>query len=229
MNFFKGFFACSLFFSSMTHCVMQERIISKEVLIEELYDIGSIQFGDFVLKVSDGYLNTPIYIDMRQIMSHPHLMRRVINLIHDSTKDLVYDLVCGVPYAALPYAVGISLEINKPMIMSRQIVKHYGTCRAIEGNYKDGDVVLLIEDVIVSGASVLSATGVLRNGGLIVNDVIVLCDREQGALEKMVNRGLRPHVVFTITDVLDVLCKKNKIEEETADIIRDYIRSHQCH
>lgn len=228
MNIAKTVCLSLLFSSSLTYSSIEHPLISKEKLIEELYDIGSIEFGDFVLKVADGFINTPIYIDMRRIMSHPSLMKQVISLIHDITKELHYDLVCGVPYAALPYAVGISLEINKPMIMSRQIVKHYGTCRAIEGNYQEGNIVLLIEDVIVSGASVLSATDVLRNAGLIVNDVIVLCDREQGAIEKFLDRGLRPHVIFTISDILSVLHKKNKIESETVNIIRRYIRSHRC-
>ena len=202
--------------------------MTKEALIVELFDIGSIQFGDFVLKVSNGFINTPIYIDMRRIMSYPQLMKKVVTLISSLTKALSYDLVCGVPYAALCYATGVSLEINKPMIMSRQIVKHYGTCQAIEGVYKAGDKVLLIEDVIVSGASVLAATDVLRRGGLKVNDIVILCDREQGGLEKIVERGLNPYVIFTMSDLLSVLHKKGKIESEVCESVRHYIATNQC-
>ena len=114
------------------------------------------------------------------------------------------------------------------MIMSRQIVKHYGTCRAIEGVYKEGDTVLVIEDVVVSGASVLSATDVLRKGGLKVNDVVILCDREQGALEKLVGRGMITYVIFTISDLLEVLQQKGRIDQESCDVVRDYIKNNQC-
>jgi len=202
--------------------------MTKEELIEELFDIGSIQFGDFVLKVTDGYISTPIYIDMRRIMSHPNLMQKVVGMIADVTKSLSYDLVCGVPYAALPYAVGVSLEINKPMIMSRQSAKHYGTCKAVEGMYKEGDMVLLIEDVVVSGASVIAASDTLYAAGLKVKDVIVLCDRKQGAVQHILAHGLTPHVIFSIDDLLEVLEKKHKLDRSTSDLVRKYITENQC-
>jgi uridine monophosphate synthetase len=227
MNKFIFALVGSLLFSGM-HNSYGQSAFTKEKLIEELFDIGSIQFGDFVLKVTDGYISTPIYIDMRRIMSHPDLMQKVVSMIAAMTKDLHYNLVCGVPYAALPYAVGVSLEINKPMIMSRQTAKHYGTCKAVEGVYKEGDVVLLIEDVIVSGASVIAATHTLRHAGLVVNDVIVLCDRQQGAIENMKEEGLRPHIIFSMQDLLEVLEKKQKLEPSTADLVRRYIAENQC-
>jgi len=112
--------------------------------------------------------------------------------------------------------------------MSRQVVKHYGTRRAVEGIYNPGDAVLLIEDVIVSGASVLSATELLRHEGLKVQDVVVLCDREQGAVEKMINQGLRPHILFTISDILSVLQQCGKIEPQVTRRIQQYIQENQC-
>ncbi len=219
---------CLIFFSMFSSAQEANNLITKEELIEQLFDIGSIQFGDFVLKVANGFINTPIYIDMRRIMSYPHLLKKVVSLISDITKDVDYNVVCGVPYAALFYASGVSFETNKPMIMSRQIVKHYGTQRAVEGVYNKGDTVLLIEDVIVSGASVLAATDLLRHEGLKVKDVVVLCDREQGAIAKMIKHGLKPCVVFTISDLLSVLQQKGKIEPEICESVKLYIQKNQC-
>lgn len=228
MNSLHMYLISALLILGFSQSYAHESIISKEELIEELFDIGSIQFGDFVLKVSDGYISTPFYVDMRRIMSHPELMQKVVALIADMTKDLKYELVCGVPYAALPYAVGVSLEINKPMIMSRQTAKHYGTCKTVEGHYNDGQVVLLIEDVIVSGASLLSAADTLCHAGLKVKDVVVLCDRQQGAREKIIARGFTPHVIFTVADLLEVLERKGKLDRSTGSLVRSYIADNQC-
>ncbi len=108
MNFVKTMAAFFLLTCGLMQAKNDQSIISKEELIVELFDIGSIQFGDFTLKVSNGFISTPIYIDMRRIMSYPVLMKKVVRLIVQVTHHLDYDVVCGVPYAAISYACGLS-------------------------------------------------------------------------------------------------------------------------
>ena len=70
------------------------------------------------------------------------------------------------------------------MIYPRKEVKQHGTGQAIEGSFETGQSAVLIEDVITTGGSIISAAEVLRNAGIVLKDVVVLVDREQGGPEQ---------------------------------------------
>src|SRR6185312_4893643 len=87
------------------------------------------------------------------------------------------DRIAGVPYAALPIGTAVAIETNKPLIYTRKETKTHGLGKQIEGNWQPGERVIIIEDLITTGGSIIQTAEQLRAAGLIVEDVIVLIDR----------------------------------------------------
>lgn len=189
-----------------------------------LHEIGAIKFGSFKLKSG---IQSPIYIDLRLIVSYPHLLSLVGNSIWQKILHLQCDLLCGVPYTALPIATAISLQTNVPMIMRRKEVKDYGTRKCIEGAFKVGQHCVVIEDLVTSGISVMETVDPLRLEHLTVKDVAVLIDREQGARQNLADRGITLHAVMTITEILDALLQEGKINASVVNDVQAFIRENQ--
>ena len=98
--------------------------VEKQTLLDALINIGVIKWGEFILRSGE---ISPIYIDCREIISYPPLLRNIAKVLWDKIKHLKPSLICGVPYTALPMATAISLEQNLPMLMCRKETKNYGT------------------------------------------------------------------------------------------------------
>lgn len=88
-------------------------------------------------------------------------------LVHHLNDNKDIDILCGVPYTALPIATAVSLKTGLPMVMRRQEVKSHGTKKQVEGAFKAGDRCLIVEDVVTSGSSILETVTDLRNEGKV--------------------------------------------------------------
>ena len=192
----------------------------RDKLVLDLYQIGAIKLGEFTLKTG---ATSPVYIDLRQIISYPDILRAVSRIIWDTVSLCSFDLICGIPYTALPIATCIALENNLPMIMRRKEKKDYGTKQRIEGAYKAGQSCLLVEDVITSGNSVIETAIDLEAAGLVVYDVAVLLDRESNGKKNLMARNYIVHSVFTLSEVLRILAKSPLLNQKEYDIVQQLL------
>lgn len=189
-------------------------------LILDLFEIGALKFGAFTLKSG---AQSPFYVDLRASVSYPSLLRDIEEAIWQKAQELSFDLVCGVPYTALPFATAFSLKRDIPMILKRKEKKNYGTGRMIEGSFAAGQTCLILEDVVTTGSSVLDTAKSLREEGLAAEEAIVLVDREQGGRENLQANGVFLHSVLTLAEIVDALMKEKRIDDHAARSVREFL------
>jgi uridine monophosphate synthetase len=192
----------------------------RQSLTLDLHRIGAVRFGDFVLK--DGR-HSPFYLDLRLLVGHPAVLRRVAQAMLACAATLQFDCLAGIPYAGLPIAVAMSLESGRPLVYPRKEAKAYGTRRQVEGVFQPGDRALVIDDVITTGGAKLEAIVPLREAGLVIEDILVLVDRESAGAQALAAAGLRLHSVLKVRALLDDLHKAGAIGEEELTRARQFL------
>ena len=193
---------------------------SLSTLADELLSAGCIKFGEFTLKSG---MKSPIYIDLRQVITYPKLLEQVGAAYLPLLEKLQFDRIAGLPYAAIPIATAISLCGNYPMIYPRKEVKAYGTKAQIEGEYHAGETVVVIDDLATTGGSKFEAIEKLTGAGLVVKDVVVLVDRQSGAKESLAEAGYNMHAVLTISEMLIHLEDMGKVEKDKIEAAREFL------
>ena len=202
-----------------------------ESLIVDLFDIGCLLFGDYV-QASGALFN--YYIDLRQIISDPNLFHRVLHAYAGQLQGLEFDRIAGIPYGSLPTATGLSLQLHKPLIYPRKEVKAHGARRLIEGDFVEGDVVALVDDILITGGSLLEGIAKLESSGLVVRDVVVFIDHGDdpagqagaggsasgsAALQRLEQKGYRCRAVLDIQRITRVLHRHGRLSDAQAAVL----------
>jgi len=185
---------------------------------------NAVKFGDYILASGK---RSPYYIDLRLTISSPITMDWIANsltriILNEIGKEKI-DRILGVPTAGVPFATVVSQKLGIPLIYYRQARKEHGVRKKIEGILERNDRVLIIDDLITTGESVIEAAEVVRDQGGVVNELVVLLDREQGGRERLKTSRIEPHVLFKISDAMTWLHKVGLIEDTIYDTVQKYI------
>jgi uridine monophosphate synthetase len=198
----------------------QGLIEEKRSLIGELIRAGCFRLGEFKLK--SGRIS-PFYIDLRMIVSAPSLLSRVASAYASLLKNLSYVRLAGIPFAGVPLATAVSLLLKVPMIFPRLERKGHGIERRIEGGFERGDRVVLLDDLITSGASKIEAIDILRGEGLIVEDLVVLIERGRQGREELRREGVRLRSFLGVEEFLDVCQEMELIDSSQRQRIEAFL------
>jgi orotate phosphoribosyltransferase len=185
---------------------------------------NAVKFGDYILASGK---RSPYYIDLRQTISSPISMDWIANsltriIVNEIGRGKI-DKLLGVPTAGVPFATVISQKLGIPLIYYRQARKEHGVRKKIEGLLERNDRVLVVDDLITTGESVIEAAEVVRDQGGVVNELVVLLDREQGGKERLRKSRIEPHVLFKISDAMTWLHSVRLLADDTYETIRTYI------
>jgi orotate phosphoribosyltransferase/uridine monophosphate synthetase len=188
-------------------------------LAEELWKLGAVQFGDFSL--GNTVVHSPVYVNLRLLISNPAALRRAAEVMQGEVQALQsmrnprlapYDLVAGVPFGGLHVATAFSLLSGTPLIYLHPTKTGEGS--VIEGAYQTGQVALIIDDLITGGHSIQQTAARLEDEGLLVEDALVLIDRQQGGREHLQRDGVNLVSILTLEAVLHYLGSSQKISKE---------------
>ena len=198
-----------------------------EIIAEKLIDIESVKFSfENHFTLTSG-LKSPVYVDCRKIISfideREFIMNEALNYFEKN--KINFDLVAGGETAGIPYAAIISEKIKKPMVYIRKKPKGFGQNQQIEGNFKEKEKAILIEDLATDGGSKVVFVEAMRKAGLIVNDIFVIFYYDIFNLENSVLSKLNVniHSLCTWKDIISVIEKKNSFKENDIKNLKKFL------
>lgn len=179
---------------------------------------NSLRFGVFSLASGK---QSAYYVDLRLLPSFPGYFRTGINALKDIVVEKVgrFDVIASVPTSGLVFGAALAYEMNKPFIYVRKDPKAYGTSKMIEGFLDPGSKVVIVDDVATTGTSLSSAVEIIRANSGIVEHVVALVNRHEGAEGKLKNMGIKLNSVIGIPDIVNALYKASLIDENALESV----------
>ena len=120
-------------------------------------------------------------------------------------------------------ASSLETEIVKPLIYVRKQAKEHGTGKSVEGVTCQNMKLLMIEDVVTSGGSVINAIKSIKEEKMVIADAYAIVDRMEGAAQALQAEGVKLHSVLTINDITQILFEQKLISEDVLKQVQDRI------
>jgi len=207
---------------------MKDLTEKQRAFADALLESGAVKFGAFRLKLHETRPDaplSPIYVDLRVLRSFPDALYTAVAALSEliAARGLQFSRYADVPMAATPLVAVLSHVTRVPMLTPRE-AKSHGAGGTINGAWTPGETVLVIDDLVTHAESKLEAIHVLEANGLVVRDVAVLVDREQGGAAQLAAAGYQLHAAVTLGQLLDYWRSSGGMDQTTYDRVQEYTR-----
>jgi orotate phosphoribosyltransferase len=170
--------------------------MTQDELARRIRDAAYLE-GEFTLR--SGKKST-FYVDKYLFETQPDILAEIGRRLAERRTQRT-TLIAGAELGGVALAAAASMACGLPFVIVRNAKKDYGTGKPFEGRIATGDVVLLVEDIATTGGQVLEAADVLRGAGAVVEKIVAVVDRGQGAAENIRAAGHVFESIFTAADL----------------------------
>ncbi|MFB1065743.1 orotate phosphoribosyltransferase [Natrinema sp. H-ect4] len=171
--------------------------MTNQDLIDALRAAEAVQFGEFELSHGG---TSEYYVDKYLFETDPDCLELVAEAFADRVS--ADDKLGGVALGGVPLAAATSVAAGVPYVIARKQRKEYGTGNLIEGRLAEGEEVVIVEDIVTTGTSVVEAVEALREAGATVERALVVVDREEGGRENIADASVEMEALVTASELL---------------------------
>lgn len=202
---------------------MELKSVIPTYFLKFIFDIKAFVIQDTKLKSG---ISSPFYVNLHKLISYPQFLDELINFciknLNLNIKKNSCNHIAGVPYGGIVFASLLSNKLNLSMIMPRKEKKQYGLKKSIEGDYNDNDRIILVEDTITSGSSILNTIELCEQNNLNIELIIIIMDREEDGVNLLKSKGYNVSVLFKCSDIIQYLNANNLIHSKDYTTICQY-------
>tara|TARA_B100001123_G_scaffold70833_1_gene79449 strand:+ start:346 stop:1044 length:699 start_codon:yes stop_codon:yes gene_type:complete len=208
-----------------------DKTLIAELTAKMLLEVEAVQFNSEKPFIFTSGWASPVYIDCRRLISYPRLRQTIIDfgasvILRDAGFEQ-FDTVAGGETAGIPFAAWMADRLMLPMQYVRKQPKGFGRDAQIEGRLKEGERVLLVEDLTTDGRSKANFCKALREAGAIVEHVFVVFHYDIFSESKVVmeEMGVTLHALATWWDVLKVAQRGGHFELNTMSEVEKFLNN----
>lgn len=170
-------------------------------------------------------IKSPIYCDNRITMSYPKVRRQIANGLAEKIKETYPDaeVIAGTATAGIPHAAWVSEILDLPMVYIRSKAKDHGKGNQIEGRIAEGQKMVIIEDLISTGGSVLEAVNAAKREGADVLGVAAIFTYElPKGKENFSSKGVELATLTNYTTLIEAAVEMNYIDEKDVELLHEW-------
>ncbi|NGM67835.1 orotate phosphoribosyltransferase [Natronolimnobius sp. AArcel1] len=171
--------------------------MTNQALIDALREADAVRFGEFELSHGG---TSEYYVDKYLFETDPTCLETIADAFAERVDE--GDKLAGVALGAVPLAAATSVAADAPYVIARKQRKDYGTANLIEGRLEEGEEVIVLEDIVTTGTSLVDAIEALREAGATVNRALVVVDREEGGRETVEDADVEMESLVTASELL---------------------------
>jgi uridine monophosphate synthetase len=186
-------------------------------LVRAIYQAGAIWFAPHTL--SSGVV-FPLYISLRQCVSEPAILKQMAEQLWGVLNPRAFDVICGLPYGAIPLASAMAVQYDQPMLLLRKERKAYAEKSQVDGLIQAHSRCLLLDDFITTGQTMWWAIAVMQSLAVAVPSVATLIDTQLGGVESLEAKGVVVCALFTFQEFCEYLLALDLLSQREWQVVQ---------